>query len=164
MKYLIHLHDATHLHYDLRLESDGVMHSWAIPKGVSSDPKVLRLAVKVGTHSLEYNKFEGSILPGNYGAGTVMIWDRGTFSVERNSNRGMDEDLFRDQLNSGSIKIIIKGKKLKGSWHLFKLNGSDKNWMIKKGVDKYINLEFNDLSVKSNKSMEEIRLLKNYKK
>ncbi len=113
--YVIQKHQASHLHWDLRLEFDGVLRSWAVPKEPSKDPKVRRLAVEVEDHPLEYAKFEGEIPEGQYGAGTVKIWDKGTF----------------EPINVKDKKIIFKinGKRLKGTYVLVKFK-PPKNWLF----------------------------------
>src|SRR6266567_3372770 len=110
LRFVIQKHAASHLHFDLRLELDGVMKSWAVPKGPSLDPSVKRLAVQVEDHPLEYAKFEGIIPRGEYGGGTVMIWERGTWTPEV-----PDVDAA---LAKGELKFALRGKKLRGSWVL----------------------------------------------
>ena len=109
-RYVIQKHQASHLHYDLRLEWNGVLLSWAVPKGPSLDPSVKRLAMRVEDHPIDYADFEGVIPEGEYGAGTVMVWDRGTWIPE-------DEDVDA-ALRRGELKFTLKGTKLKGSWVL----------------------------------------------
>lgn len=113
--YVIQKHDATHLHYDLRLEMDGVLKSWAIPKTPPIEPGVKRLAVEVEDHPVEYASFEGTIPEGEYGAGTVEIWDKGTYTL-----------LHRGE---GKITVDIKGEKLKGTYHLVRFKDK-KNWLF----------------------------------
>jgi bifunctional non-homologous end joining protein LigD len=108
LAYVIQKHRATALHYDLRLEWKGVMLSWAVPKGPSFDPSVKRMAMQVEDHPIEYNRFEGTIPAGEYGGGTVMIWDRGTWIPE-----SPDVDAA---LAKGELKLTMEGKKLHGSW------------------------------------------------
>ena len=114
--YVIQRHDASHLHYDLRLEMDGVLKSWAIPKSPLIEKGVKRLAVQTEDHPVDYADFEGVISEGQYGAGTVEIWDRGTYKLEKRKD---DE-----------IIIKINGKKLKGRYCLIKFKGQEKNWLF----------------------------------
>ncbi|HJR15329.1 MAG TPA: DNA polymerase ligase N-terminal domain-containing protein, partial [Gemmatimonadales bacterium] len=116
LAFVIQKHAASHLHYDLRLELDGVMKSWAVPKGPSLDPSVKRLAMQVEDHPIEYNKFEGTIPQGEYGGGTVMLWDRGTYSYG-GTNPDPVEGL-RHGYGKGDFKFVLNGKRLKGSWVL----------------------------------------------
>lgn len=119
---MIHKHNASHLHYDLRLEHDGVLKSWAIPKEPSKDPKVRRLAVQVEDHELGYEKFEGEIAEGEYGAGKVTIWDSGSYEPVK-----FDKD---------SIEVDIRGAKLKDIYHLIKFKkAGEKDWLFFKGKD-----------------------------
>jgi len=113
--YVIQKHRASHLHYDFRLEWNGVLLSWAIPKGPSPDPSVKRLATQTEDHPLDYAEFEGVIPPGEYGGGTVMVWDIGTWSPEV-----ADVD---QALAGGELKFTLAGKKLKGSWVLVRTRG-----------------------------------------
>lgn len=153
--YVIQKHAASHLHYDFRLELDGVLKSWAVPKGPSLDPTVKRLAVHVEDHPIEYGSFEGIIPKGQYGGGTVMLWDTGTWEPQ-------DEDP-EAAYKKGSLKFILKGKKLKGLWKLVQIKSDPKNWLLIKGNDKYArpstDYDITDdkpLSAASKKSMEKI--------
>src|SRR5690349_11024998 len=119
--FVIQRHKATRLHYDLRLELDGVLKSWAVPKGPSLNPKDKRLAMKVEDHPFEYRKFEGEIPKGNYGAGLVEIWDEGFMSDMDNSDRKTAEKNLRAGLKKGDLKFRLYGKKLKGEFVLVKL-------------------------------------------
>lgn len=150
-KYVIHKHSASHLHYDLRLEIDGKLVSWAVPKEIIQDSSIKRLAVRVGDHSMDFYNKEGTISKGNYGAGTMMIWDRGTY----NSSNAMS---MEDQLKEGKITIQLSGTKLKGAWHLFQLKGKGNNWILMKSKDPYDkpSTAVSHKSVASGKSMEEI--------
>lgn len=131
--YVIQKHRATHLHYDFRLEWNGVLLSWAIPKGPSLDPSVKRLAMQVEDHPVEYGSFEGVIPAGEYGGGTVMLWDRGTWSPE-------EEDV-EAALKKGSLKFDLNGKKLRGSWALVRTRnyrGTQKTaWLLIKHRDAF---------------------------
>ena len=113
-RFVVQKHQATHLHYDFRLELDGVLKSWAVPKGPPIEPKIRRLAVSVEDHPIDYIDFEGTIPKGEYGAGNVEIWDRGTFDL-----RERDEK---------TISIILHGKKLKGDYRL--VNFKENNWLL----------------------------------
>jgi bifunctional non-homologous end joining protein LigD len=125
MRFVVHEHDATHLHYDFRLEMEGVLRSWAIPKGPSMNPAEKRLAVQVEDHPLEYGDFEGIIPEGQYGAGTVVIWDGGTYNLHEQT---VDK-----------IGFSLKGKKLKGNFTLVHIKGRGKgnSWLLIKQKDEY---------------------------
>lgn len=142
--YVIQKHNASHLHYDLRLEIDGVLKSWAVPKGPSLDPEIKRLAVETEDHPIDYADFEG-VIPEGYGAGTVMVWDIGTFK-----NLKKDQTLENDYEN-GKLEVYLEGKKLKGGFVLIKthLPGSGKaNWLLKKLDDDEMSLKKNPVSTK----------------
>lgn len=138
LRFVVQKHDASHLHYDFRLEMGGVLKSWAVPKGVSLDPKTKRLAVEVEDHPYDYRNFEGVIPEGHYGAGTVEIWDEGTYGAigEFPNKRSEDADLRR-QWKEGKIRFSLNGEKLKGEFALVKtsLKGK-KNWLLMKLKDK----------------------------
>jgi len=123
--FVVQKHRAGHLHYDFRLEHEGVMLSWAVPKGPSLDPSVRRLAMMVEPHPIEYNEFEGVIPEGEYGGGTVMIWDRGTWEPEV-------PDVGK-ALAKGDLKFTLRGRKLKGSWVLVRTR--DRKWLLIKHRD-----------------------------
>jgi len=133
LAFVVQKHRATGLHYDFRLEWNGVMLSWAVPKGPSYDPAVKRLAMQVEDHPLEYNKFEGIIPPDEYGGGTVMIWDKGTWTPEV-----PDVDAA---LKKGDLKFSLRGKKLQGSWVLVRTRplpgGSRVRWLLIKHRDEW---------------------------
>jgi len=131
--YVIQKHRASQLHYDFRLEWNGVLLSWAIPKGPSLDPSVKRLAMQVEDHPVEYGGFEGVIPEGEYGGGTVMLWDNGTWSPE-------SEDV-NAALKRGDLKFSLHGKKLHGSWAIVRTRGygsrSDRSWLLIKHRDDF---------------------------
>ena len=125
LRFVVHEHDASHLHYDFRLEMGGVLRSWALPKGPSMDPSEKRLAVQVENHPLEYIGFKGTIPEGEYGAGRVAIWDHGTYTL-------LEE-------KGGEIKFSLEGEKLRGSFVLVKLKRSKKgnDWLLIKHKDEF---------------------------
>ena len=132
--FVIQKHDASNLHYDLRLESEGVLKSWAVPKGPSMDPKVKRLAVPTEDHPMAYADFEGVIPEGHYGAGTVLVWDSGIF---RNT-KGEDAS-FAENLSDGHATIFLEGTKLKGDFALIRTGrgGKRPQWLFFKMKDDY---------------------------
>lgn len=137
LAFVIQRHAASRLHYDLRLELDGVMKSWAVPKGPSLNPKDKRLAVMVEDHPMEYNKFHGVIPKGNYGAGTVDIWDEGTYTVDPDHAKTRNEKAeLRKMLEKGQLKFVLNGKNIKGSFALVRLR-DEKNWLLIKHRDQY---------------------------
>ncbi|MGA2896940.1 MAG: DNA polymerase ligase N-terminal domain-containing protein [Acidobacteriaceae bacterium] len=128
--YAIQKHMASHLHYDLRLQWSGILLSWAVPKGPSLDPAVKRLAMRTEDHPVEYGDFEGVIPAGQYGAGTVMLWDQGTWHPE-------DADVD-SALQRGEIKFTLRGKKLQGTWVLVRTRSFGKDaWLLIKHRDQY---------------------------
>ena len=124
LRFVIQKHAASHLHFDLRLELDGVMKSWAVPKGPSLDPSVKRLAMEVEDHPIDYNTFEGTIPKGEYGGGTVMLWDRGTYHADT-ADDGDDESAIRRGYRGGDLKFTLQGERLRGSWVLVRMRGRD---------------------------------------
>jgi bifunctional non-homologous end joining protein LigD len=154
--FVIHKHDATRLHYDLRLEHGGVLWSWAVTRGPSLDPSEKRLAVHVEDHPLDYGSFEGNIPRGQYGAGAVIVWDEGNWEPEGDPAAGMKK---------GQLSFTLKGNKLNGAWHLVRLKRRPKekrdNWLLIKSDDKFASrkgdiLEDAPQSVKSGLSIEDI--------
>jgi DNA ligase D-like protein (predicted 3'-phosphoesterase) len=130
MRFVIQKHAATTLHYDFRLELDGVLRSWAVPKGPSTDPREKRLAVEVEDHSLEYGDFEGAIGEYSYGAGAVIVWDAGTY-------RNLDEHRsMAEALDAGHASFWLDGEKLTGGWTLHRTSGGSKpQWLLIKRRD-----------------------------
>ena len=146
---IVHMHDATRLHWDLRLELDGVLKSWAVPKGPSANPADKRLAVKVEDHPLEYGDFEGIIPEGNYGAGSVVVWDRGVWVPLEDVREGFDK---------GKLLFELKGYKLRGRWTLIKLKKTEKEWLLIKERDEYVSTEpYSNESVLSGLTNDELR-------
>ena len=160
LRFVVQLHRATRLHFDFRLELEGTLKSWAVPKGPSNDPQERRLAVMVEDHPLEYQSFEGIIPKGNYGAGTVMVWDNGTYYSRQTPDREESERVLLDGLKKGHITFILEGRKLKGEFALVRLKRGEENaWLLLKKGDAFANakdvLEF-DRSVLTNRSLDEI--------
>ncbi|MBK6536204.1 MAG: 3'-phosphoesterase [Ignavibacteria bacterium] len=158
LRFVIQKHDASHLHYDFRLEMEGVLKSWAVPKGPSTDPDVKRLAMMVEDHPYDYRNFEG-IIPSGYGAGTVIVWDEGFYELadaNGKDKKTQDKEL-RKGIYSGKLHIVLHGKKLKGEYALVKTHGRGENaWLLFKIKDKYVSKEditLKDKSVVSKKNI-----------
>ncbi|MDN5284791.1 MAG: ligase [Mucilaginibacter sp.] len=161
LTFVIQKHDATRLHYDFRLEVDGVLKSWAIPKGPSTDPKTKRLAMMVEDHPYDYRAFEGTIPKGEYGGGTVIVWDEGTYEpIDEIKGKKEQEKALLKQLKSGSLKIKLHGEKLKGEFALVKTHGmGDNAWLLIKHNDDFASakdITKQDKSVLSGKTIETI--------
>ena len=140
LHFVVQKHDASRLHYDFRLEMKGVLVSWAVPKGPSLNPADKRLAMQVEDHPYDYKDFEGIIPEGNYGAGTVIVWDEGTYTpIESTGDKAKDEKALLKALKAGSLKVVLYGHKLKGEFALVHLkNGREENaWLLIKHNDKY---------------------------
>ncbi len=136
--FVIQRHAASRLHYDFRLEMEGVLKSWAVPKGPSLDPKDKRLAMMVEDHPYDYKDFEGNIPEGNYGAGQVEVWDSGTYEPLEENTKLSDEKQLLKELHAGSLKFILHGKKLKGEFALVKMKNSEDNaWLLIKHKDEF---------------------------
>jgi bifunctional non-homologous end joining protein LigD len=156
-EFVVQKHRAGHLHYDFRLEHRGVMLSWAVPKGPSPDPAVKRLAMETEPHPLDYNQFEGVIPEGEYGGGTVMIWDQGVWAPAVDDRLGDEAEVDR-QLAKGDLKFVLLGEKLAGSWVLVRTR--PRQWLLIKHRDEHARAE--DLtiahprSVVSGRTMAEI--------
>lgn len=154
LAYLIQKHDATRLHYDFRLEWQGVLLSWAVTKGPSLNPADKRLAVRTEDHPLAYGGFEGTIPKGEYGGGTVMLWDKGTWEPVGDAQSGLEQ---------GHLSFVLRGQRLKGHWALIRMRGDQKreNWLLIKERDEEARAEENLLeslafSVQSGRTMDEI--------
>ena len=157
--FVVQKHQATRLHYDFRLEIGGVLASWAVPKGPSLNPADKRLAIRTEDHPIEYADFEGTIPEGEYGAGTVMVWDRGTYEPETGGSAAK-------QLAEGELKFVLHGQKLKGGFVLIRRiprsSGPRKreNWLLIKRNDEYADRSWNiddyDRSVLTGRTLEEI--------
>ncbi|MBA2612072.1 MAG: 3'-phosphoesterase [Bacteroidetes bacterium] len=136
--FVVQRHKASHLHYDFRLEMEGTLKSWAVPKGPSLNPKDKRLAMMVEDHPYSYRNFEGIIPEGNYGAGIVEVWDTGSLSDIDNSDTATAEKKLIAGLKAGNLKFTLHGKKLKGEFALVKLRGKQENaWLLIKHRDKF---------------------------
>jgi len=145
LSFVVQRHKATQLHYDFRLELDGVLKSWAVPKGPSLNPKDKRLAMMVEDHPYDYKNFAGEIPKGNYGAGIVEIWDEGTYNDIDNSSKDIAVKKLRAGLKEGNLKFQLFGKKLNGEFALVKLKGNEDNsWLLIKHNDDYaVNNDYN---------------------
>lgn len=159
LSFVVQRHHASHLHYDFRLELDGVLKSWAVPKGPSMDPNDKRLAMMVEDHPYDYRNFEGIIPNGNYGAGVVLIWDKGTYTSLA-ENREDDVKTLRAGLKAGNLKFRLKGDILKGEFALVKLhNAEDNSWLLIKHKDEFAQPHFNSEDLVP----EKIKAMKNNK-
>src|SRR5271157_3144297 len=156
--FVVQKHDATRLHYDFRLALDGVLKSWAVTRGPSLAPGEKRLAVAVEDHPLEYSDFEGTIAEGEYGGGSVIVWDRGAWTPMGDPHRG---------LRKGHLEFELFGQKLKGRWHLVRMRGKPaekrENWLLIKGEDEFARsaddadiLEGEPESVKTGRTVDEL--------
>jgi bifunctional non-homologous end joining protein LigD len=167
LRFVVQKHAASHLHFDLRLEVDGVMKSWAVPKGLSLDPSVKRLAMQVEDHPMDYNAFEGTIPKDEYGGGTVMLWDQGTYSADTAASHDEEEDAIREGLRRGDLKITFHGERLHGSFALVRMkfarnssSSSKPQWLLIKHRDEFATdkdvVAENMTSVESDRTMDEI--------
>ena len=157
--FVVHKHAARALHYDLRLELEGVLKSWAVPKGPSLDPSVKRLAMMVEDHPLDYRDFEGVIPEGNYGAGSVIIWDRGFYRHPSATNEDENEKLLSEGLRKGDLKFVLEGEKLHGEFALVKTGKDGKSWLLLKKKDRHAangDILKENRSVVSHKTLEEM--------
>lgn len=162
LRFVIQKHDASHVHYDFRLEMQGVLKSWAVPKGPSLNPADKRLAMAVEDHPYDYRTFEGIIPAGNYGGGTVIVWDEGTYEPMEGEglNRKEQEKLLLKQLYSGNLKIRMHGKKIKGDYALFQMKArGERSWILVKKNDEFASekdITENDKSVKTGKTLVQV--------
>jgi DNA ligase D-like protein (predicted 3'-phosphoesterase) len=156
-RFVIQEHAARSHHFDFRLEVDGVLKSWAVPKGLSTDPREKRLATATEDHPLEYIDFEGSISKGEYGAGTVIVWDAGTYRNVTGEDDGVPID---EALEHGHAHVVLEGEKLRGGWALTRFRGKDQ-WLLVKTKDEAADARRNPAktqpkSVKSGRSLREV--------
>lgn len=160
--FVIQKHDASSLHYDFRIEMNGVLKSWAVPKGPSTDPSVKRMAIPTEDHPLDYADFEGVIPEGEYGAGTVMVWDTGSY---RNLRADKDDESasMQESYDEGKVEIYLNGEKIQGGYALVRTgDGEDARWLLIKMKDDQADARRNPTStepksVLSGRTLEEIR-------
>jgi bifunctional non-homologous end joining protein LigD len=166
LTFVVQKHRARQLHYDFRLEVDGVLKSWSVPKGPSFDPEARHLAVMVDDHPLEYSTFEGIIPKGEYGAGEVIVWDSGTYSPDEGGqflfdDRAAAEEQMRRGLKEGKLSFFLRGSKLKGSWTLVKMQRKENDWLLIKHRDEYAgpgsDILKEEKSVISGRTVEDVR-------
>ena len=161
--FVIQKHDASNLHYDFRLEADGVLKSWAVPKGPSTDPSVKRLALPTEDHPLGYADFEGVIPEDEYGGGTVMVWDRGHYRNLKEDDGEGEKKSIADQIEDGHVTVYLEGEKIRGGYALIRTGrGNDARWLLIKMDDDEADARRNPVStepdsVKTGRTMEEIR-------
>ncbi|HET7898441.1 MAG TPA: DNA polymerase ligase N-terminal domain-containing protein, partial [Flavisolibacter sp.] len=162
LRFVVQKHDATTVHYDFRLEMEGVLKSWAVPKGPSLNPADKRLAMAVEDHPYDYRNFEGVIPEGEYGGGTVIVWDEGTYtpSGADGLSRKEQEELLLHNLAAGKISFVLQGQKLQGEFTLFRMKGRQKNaWMLVKKKDEWSgedDIALKTTSVKSGHTLAEV--------
>lgn len=160
--FVIQKHDASTLHYDFRLEIGGTLKSWAVPKGPSNDPSVKRMAIPTEDHPMDYAWFEGTIPQGEYGGGTVMIWDKGSFHNLKTDKEGNPLSL-EESYAQGTVEVFLEGRKLQGGFAMIKMKSGRMagNWLLTKMKDEYANPNYDPvktetLSASSGRTMEEI--------
>jgi bifunctional non-homologous end joining protein LigD len=159
LRFVVQMHQASRLHFDFRLEHDGALKSWAVPKGPSLNPADKRLAVMVEDHPLDYRSFEGNIPAGNYGAGTVIVWDEGTYRAAEPASGKDSERALQEGLRRGHLSVELDGHKLKGGFSLIKLNKGKKNeWLLVKKDDEWARVDEarDDRSVQSGRRLDEV--------
>lgn len=152
--FVVQLHAASSLHHDFRLEDEGVLKSWAVPKGPSTNPKDKRLAVPTEDHPMEYKSFEGKIAEGEYGAGDVIVWDTGTFRNLSHDKAGKEIPLA-EALRRGHASFFLEGKKLRGGFALnrFRRQGGREMWLLVKESDEFAGAELSDESVLTGRTL-----------
>jgi bifunctional non-homologous end joining protein LigD len=159
--FVVQKHQASRLHYDFRLELDGVLKSWAVPKGPSLNPKEKRLAIMVEDHPFEYRTFEGVIAEGEYGAGEVIVWDQGTYRPLAGKTKEEMQEQVRKELNQGELRFLLFGEKLRGEFVLIRQKRlGEKAWLLIKKRDQYASdadITLQDRSVISGKRLGEVR-------
>src|SRR5690606_14201116 len=155
--FCVQKHDAQRLHYDFRIESDGVLLSWAVPKGPSADPAVKRLAIQTEDHPVSYLTFEGTIPDGNYGAGSVILWDLGTYGPPTDKQEHDVETMIQRQYQDGKIHIFLEGRKLKGEYTLVRTGREKNHWLLIKVKDQYAGRnDFPEHSILSGRLVSEV--------
>ena len=162
--FVIQKHDASQLHYDFRIEIDGTLKSWSVPKGPSTDPSEKQMAIPTGDHPIDYADFEGVIPEDEYGGGTVMIWDKGKFENIKKDDEGNPVDL-KTSFENGTIEIDLKGEKLKGGYALVEMDSGkmEGNWLLIKMDDEEADARRNPTSTEQ-KSVETGRTLNEIEK
>jgi bifunctional non-homologous end joining protein LigD len=164
LRFVVQKHDASHVHYDFRLEMEGALKSWAVPKGPSLNPADKRLAMMVEDHPFDYRNFEGVIPAGEYGGGTVIVWDEGTYEPSgiEGLSRAEQEKALLQQLHAGKLNFILHGKKLQGEFTLFLMRGrGERSWILVKNKDHWSSTDDitqNEKSVKTGKTLVEVAL------
>jgi bifunctional non-homologous end joining protein LigD len=158
LRFVVQKHAASRLHYDLRLELDGVLKSWAVPKGPTLDPSIKRLAMMVEDHPFDYRTFEGTIPKGNYGAGQVIVWDEGTYQAPHAADPAENERLLRAGLAKGDLKFVLEGHKLHGEFALVRIKGykKDNSWLLIKKKDQWASTD--DVLQDSRSVLSDLRL------
>lgn len=160
LRFVVQKHAAKNLHYDFRLELEGVLKSWAVPKGPSLDPKVKRLAMHVEDHPYDYRNFEGTIPEGEYGAGEVIVWDEGVYHAINTDDKEESEKILKAGYEKGDFKFYLEGQKLKGEFVLVKMkNRGEKQWLLIKHKDKFASTKDileEDRSVLTDRTIEDI--------
>ncbi len=165
LRFVVQMHEASHLNYDFRLEINGVLKSWSVPKGPSTDTDIKRLAIMSEDHPYDHINFEG-IIPSGYGAGTVLVWDNGCYEMAFANTRDKKEQdkEFQKGIKAGKLHFVLQGKKLKGEFMLVNTNSKEENiWLLFKMKDEYVSkndITLNDKSVISKKTINQIKTAK----